>query len=219
MSRIHLGSSCNLRRRLSLQAVFATAFALPDAVVPYPTTHQWSSDPRKTPMQNNHPMPAGIHDFDFLLGHWHVKNRRLVKRLQNNHDWEVFGATQQNVALPGGIGNFDDFIAETWRPGYVGMSLRLFNPQTQLWSIYWLDNQTAGVAPSGILLPPVVGKFDAGLGVFEGDDELEGRPIRVRYTWSNMTPISARWEQAMSADSGKTWEMNWRMDFERSAKA
>ncbi|SFM26042.1 hypothetical protein [Rugamonas rubra] len=159
----------------------------------------------------------GIRDFDFLLGRWRVENRRLRKRLQNNDEWETFDATQHNQALPGGIGNFDDFIADSWRPGFVGMSLRLFNPQTKLWSIYWLDNNTAGLDPSGLLLPPVVGKFDQGVGVFECDDELDGKPIRLRYTWSDIAPGSARWEQAMSPDGGATWEMNWRMLFHRIA--
>ncbi len=157
----------------------------------------------------------GIRDFDFLLGRWRVDNRRLRKRLQNNDEWETFDATQHNQALPGGIGNFDDFIADSWRPGFVGMSLRLFNPQTKLWSIYWLDNNTAGLDTSGLLLPPVVGKFDQGVGVFECDDELDGKPIRLRYTWSDISPDSARWEQAMSPDGGATWEMNWRMLFQR----
>jgi hypothetical protein len=157
----------------------------------------------------------GIRDFDFLLGSWRVDNRRLRKRLQNNDEWETFDATQHNQALPGGIGNFDDFIADSWRPGFVGMSLRLFNPQTKLWSIYWLDNNTAGLDTSGLLLPPVVGKFDQGVGVFECDDQLDGKPIRLRYTWSDITPDSARWEQAMSPDGGATWEMNWRMLFQR----
>lgn len=158
---------------------------------------------------------SGIDDFNFLLGHWHVENKRLVKRLQGCDEWEHFPATQHNQALPGRIGNIDDFVAESWRPGFVGVSLRLFNPVTQLWSIYWLDNQTGGLKLDGILLPPVVGKFDNGVGVFEGDDELDGKAIRVRYKWSSITPFSAQWEQFMSDDGGASWEMNWQMTFRR----
>lgn len=158
---------------------------------------------------------TGMHDFDFLLGRWRVNNARLKARLQGCNEWETFPATQHNQALPGKIGNFDDFIAESWRPGFVGMSLRLFNPQTQMWSIYWLDNQNAGLNAAGSLLPPVVGKFDNGIGVFECDDVLDGRAIRVRYTWSKITANSAQWEQAMSADGGANWETNWRMTFQR----
>lgn len=85
------------------------------------------------------------------------------------------------------------------------MSLRLYNSRTRQWSIYWATNQT------GVLYPPVVGAFANGVGVFEGRDEEGGRPVRVRFTWSNITPTSARWEQEFSPDEGRTWEKNWIM--------
>lgn len=157
----------------------------------------------------------GINDFDYFHGHWHIANRRLVGRLQGSTEWEHFEASGHVRPLPAGIGNYDDFVPTAWRPGFVGMSLRIFNPATQLWSIYWLENQTGGLNPAGSLLPPVVGKFVDGIGVFESDDELDGRPIRVRYTWSGITANSARWEQAMSADGGLNWETNWVMDHTR----
>jgi hypothetical protein len=159
----------------------------------------------------------GIDDFNFLRGSWRVENRRLRVRFQDHHEWDTFTALQTNCALPGGIGNYDDFIAAEWRPEYVGMSLRLFNPQTGLWSIYWLDNQTGGLDGAGQMLAPVVGKFAHGVGVFEGADILDGKPIRVRFTWSAITADSACWEQEMSDDGGSSWELNWRMQFQRVA--
>jgi len=154
---------------------------------------------------------AGLNDFDFFHGHWRIANRRLIARLQDCTEWEEFEAAGHARPLPAGIGNYDDFVASAWRPDFVGMSLRIFNPQTELWSIYWLENKTGGLNAAGMLLPPVVGRFSDGVGVFEGDDMLDGRTIRVRYTWSDITPISARWEQAMSADGGLHWETNWVM--------
>jgi hypothetical protein len=149
------------------------------------------------------------HDFDFLVGRWHIHNKRLLKRFQNSDEWESFEATGTMNLILGGLGNIDDFIPEQWHPGFIGMSLRLFNPTTGLWSIYWADNQRY------TLDPPVVGKFTNGIGVFEGSDEVEGRPILMRFIWSNITPITARWEQEFSDDDGKTWEKNWVMDFTR----
>ena len=154
----------------------------------------------------------GSNDFDFIYGHWLIANRRLVNRLQGSDEWEIFDATLHARPLPAGIGNFDDFKPITWRPGFVGMSLRIFNPETALWSIYWLDNKNGGLNQAGVLLPPVVGKFTDGVGIFEGDDELNGQAIRVRYTWSDITPTTARWCQAMSADGGQSWETNWVME-------
>ena len=146
----------------------------------------------------------GSHDFDFQTGVWRIRNERLVKRLQGSTDWETFDAIQHARLLPGGLGNIDDFITDHW-PGYVGMSLRLYNPRTRKWSIYWVSNRT------GVLEPPVVGSFANGVGIFEGRDQHEGQPILVRYTWSEITNTGARWEQAFSTDEGRTWETNWVM--------
>lgn len=50
-----------------------------------------------------------------------------------------------------------------------------------------------------------------------GDDIFEGRPIKVRFLWTGMATGSPRWEQAFSEDGGRTWEVNWVMDFTRAA--
>jgi hypothetical protein len=149
------------------------------------------------------------HDFDFLFGRWRNENQRLVKRLQSCNEWERFTALGQARPILGGLGNTDDFVPEDWRPGFLAMTLRLFDPETQQWSLYWMSNQT------GRLEPPVVGGFKNGVGIFEGDDECEGQPVRVRFTWSEITANSARWQQAFSADNGQTWETNWIMQFTR----
>ncbi len=149
------------------------------------------------------------HDFDFLFGRWQIENERLPKHFQGFETWERFKATGEAKPILGGIGNLDDFVPENWRPGFIGMTLRLFNPTTQQWSIYWMSNQT------GKLEPSVIGGFQDGVGIFEGDDVLEGRPIRVRFIWSEITATSAVWEQEFSDDAGKTWEKNWIMRFKR----
>jgi len=62
---------------------------------------------------------------------------------------------------------------------------------------------------------PQVGRFVDGRGEFLGDDVHDGRPIRVRYIWSDITPTTAHWEQAFSTDGGQTWETNWYMESTR----
>jgi hypothetical protein len=59
----------------------------------------------------------------------------------------------------------------------------------------------------------VIGSFDGDVGVFEGEDTFDGRPILVRFIWSGVTTPTPRWEQAFSEDDGETWETNWIMDF------
>lgn len=65
----------------------------------------------------------------------------------------------------------------------------------------------------------MVGRFQDGVGEFCGEDIQDGVPVKVRFRWSGITPTSARWEQAMSADGGATWEWNWVMEFERAPAA
>ena len=154
------------------------------------------------------PSRDGSRDFDFQTGDWRIRNRRLVKRLEGCTDWEAFDATAIARLLPGGLGNVDEYYTDHW-PGFVGMSLRLYDRQSGQWSIYWASNRT------GTLDPPVVGSFANGVGVFEGRQELAGQPIRVRFTWSNITKTSALWEQAFSPDDGRTWEKNWIMEHTR----
>lgn len=153
---------------------------------------------------------ATSHDFDFLLGRWRVRNRRLVERLAGRDEWDEFESRAAGRPLPAGLGNEDVFCTE-YGGGFVGMSFRFFDPETEQWSIYWADTRRPGR-----LDPPVVGSFDGDVGIFEGDDVYRGRPIRVRFTWSGVTTPTPRFEQAISADGGETWETSWVMDFARA---
>jgi hypothetical protein len=156
------------------------------------------------------PMRDGRHDFDFLAGRWAVSHRRLIQSLAGSNDWQTFTGTCHAWPLLGGLGNVDDNLLHLPAGDYRAASLRAFDPGTQRWSIWWLD----GRAP-GRLDPPVVGAFESGIGTFLADDTYEGRPIRVRFTWSGTDTPAPRWEQAFSADAGKTWETNWAMNFSR----
>jgi hypothetical protein len=147
-------------------------------------------------------------NFDFLIGSWKVHNRRLRERLKGSTTWDEFEASSVARPLLGGVGNEDVFRTD-FAGGLTGMSFRFFDRAKRQWSIYWADS------PRGTLEPPVVGGFSGDVGVFEGSDTFEGRPIRVRFTWSRVTAPTPRWEQAFSEDGGKTWETNWVMDFER----
>jgi hypothetical protein len=153
---------------------------------------------------------AGARDFDFFHGTWHVTNERLLNRLAGSDEWERFPAVVTCWPILGGIGNVDTFRPQ-WpgHEGFEGSSYRLFDPETGLWSIYWADNVLCR------LYPPVHGGFAHGAGEFSGDDTEGGRPVRVRYRWSDIDSGAPRWEQAFSTDDGAAWEVNWIMAFAR----
>ena len=154
-----------------------------------------------------------IRDFDFLAGRWQVHHRRLRRRLAGNDAWDEFDGTSDARLILGGAGNVDDNIIELPAGTYRAITLRTFDATTRRWSIWWVD----GRYPSRID-PPMIGGFVNGTGTFFGDDTFEGRPIKIRFIWSDITERSARWEQAFSADGGATWEGNWVMQFERLTK-
>ncbi|SHH22840.1 DUF1579 domain-containing protein [Massilia sp. CF038] len=149
-------------------------------------------------------------DFDFFIGTWHIAHRQLRQRLADCDEWLTFEGGCITSALLAGAGNVDDNIIHHPAGSYRAVTLRSFDPATGNWSIWWLD----GRYPTRMDVP-MVGSFDQGKGVFYADDSFEGRPIRVRFLW-HADGDAPRWEQAFSADGGKTWETNWIMDFRRA---
>jgi hypothetical protein len=151
------------------------------------------------------------HDWDWLEGSWKVRHHVLKGRLVGATEWEDFNGTCSMVRTMGGLGNMDDNLLERPSGSYRAMGVRAFDTKAGLWSIWWLDARNPGRID-----PPVRGGFKDGVGTFTGPDENNGKPVLCRYEWSKITANTAHWEQAMSPDDGKTWEVNWRMDFARA---
>jgi hypothetical protein len=168
---------------------------------------------REAAMSETAQAASTVRDFDFWIGRWSCRNRWLRERLAGSAEWEEFDATVVVRPTLDRIGNEDLFRTEH-AGGFTGMSFRFFDPQDRRWSIYWADSRRPGA-----LDPPLFGAFENDVGVFEGDDVFDGRPIRVRFVWSGVTTPTPRWEQAFSDDGGDTWEPNWVMEFTRAGDA
>ena len=147
------------------------------------------------------------HDFDFLVGQWHVANRRLRQRGVGSDDWDHSDAECRAWALLGGGVSVDEIHFGT--RGFSGCTLRTLDRAARQWSIYWINST------DGRLSPPVHGGFAGERGEFHGDDTDAGRPVKVRFIWTRQGPDAARWEQAFSS-GGAAWETNWVMDFRRA---
>lgn len=156
--------------------------------------------------------PLGADGFDFLHGRWTVRHRKLRERLAGSDDWVEFPGTLHVRPFLSGLGNVDENVLADPDGEYLATSIRVFNPASSEWSIYWVDGRSAG------LDKPVVGRFDRGVGHFYNDDEYRGQPIRVRFTYEDISSDAARWSQAFSPDAGATWETNWTMDFIREGQ-
>jgi hypothetical protein len=148
------------------------------------------------------------HDFDFLFGSWTIRNRYLVGRLRGSTDWIEFESRCEAQPLLDGLANMDSYKFVRNGQAFEGITLRLFDPATGEWTIHWADS-----AHPGALLPPLVGRFEGGVGTFFGDETVDGRTVRCRFVWTGGD--QPRWEQAFSDDGGATWETNWIMTFTR----
>ncbi len=142
----------------------------------------------------------GRHDFDWDIGTWKTHQRRLLHPLMGSNTWVEYNGT--------------DVVRKIWDGANMGLveadgpaghleifTLRLYNPQAHQWGISFAN-------PTSTLSLPVVGEFINGRGEFYDQETYNGRTILVRFSISDITPNSCHFEQAFSADGGKTWEAN-----------
>ena len=110
----------------------------------------------------------------------------------------------------GGRGNVEEHRFERPTGVTYGIAIRSYDPKTAEWAIWWIDSRL----PHGDIDPPMKGRFENGVGTFYSASTLDGKPIKVRFIWSGAATGKPHWEQAYSDDGGKTWAVNWVMDFE-----
>ena len=151
----------------------------------------------------------GRADFDFIIGRWNVHHRRLRERLKGSTEWDEFDGTTEDRSIVGGLGNLGEASLTLNSTPLIASSMRLFDPQTKQWSVYFTNSI------QGVLSPPMIGKFTQGRGEFYAQETFDGQAVFTRLIWSDITPTSCRWEQAFSADGGRTWETNWIMELTR----
>jgi hypothetical protein len=151
--------------------------------------------------------PDGQHDFDFEIGSWKIHLKRLDSRLTGSTTWVEFDGTSVTRKVWDGRAQLEQFETDSAAGGHIeGLTLRLYNPQSHQWRLYWANSKT------GILDPPQIGEFKNGRGEFYAQDTWNGKAILVRFIWSNTTTNSPHFEQSYSEDGGKTWEVNWITD-------
>ena len=151
----------------------------------------------------------GQHDFDFEFGTWKAHIRRLQHPLTGSNDWVEYDGASIVRKVWGGRANLGELNVSGSAGRIEGLSLRLYNPQTDQWAVSWANSR------DGNLTVPLMGRFEAGRGEFYSADTLDGRAIFARFIFSDIKTTSFQIEQAFSADGGKTWETNWIATFNR----
>lgn len=149
------------------------------------------------------------HDFDFEFGTWKAHLRRLLHPLSGSNTWVELDGISTVRKVWDGRANLGEFEVNSPTTHLQGLSLRLYNPQSHQWSIYWANIN------DGTLGTPMIGGFHDGRGEFFDQETFQGKAIFVRFIFSDITPDSFRLEQSFSADGRKNWEPNWIVSFTR----
>ena len=140
--------------------------------------------------------------FDFWVGEWNLTwttngaeahGKNVIERTLNDK------VIQENFeALDGGF------------KGYIGKSWSVYNPSTKTWKQTWVDNQ------GGYL--DFIGGKDGDRFFFrrEAISPSTGKPITQRMVFYDITADSFMWDWESSVDNGKTWKLQWRIDYQRA---
>jgi len=183
--------------------VIVLMFSLPGPVV-RAQTNSGAAEPNRQSTERD-----GQHDFDFEFGTWKAHLRRLLHPLSGSNTWVELDGISTVRKVWEGRANLGEFEVHSPTTHLQGLSLRLYNPQSHQWSIYWANSN------DGTLGTPMIGGFHDGRGEFFDQETFQGKAIFVRFIFSDITPDSFRLEQSFSADGGKDWEPNWIVSFTR----
>jgi len=150
------------------------------------------------------PVHDGAHDFDPEIGRWHTELRRLTHPLSGSTDWVQYSGTTTVTPVWGGKANLAELEVHGPAGHIEGLSVRLYDPSSGQWSMNY-SNSRYGT----LIGQPTIGQFVGGRGEFYSTDRLEGRSILVRFVITPENADTIHFEQAYSADGGRTWEPNW----------
>jgi hypothetical protein len=145
----------------------------------------------------------GRRDFDFEIGTWRTRLKRLSKPLTGSGTWIEYEGTTVVRKVWNGSANLVELDVAGPAGRIEALSLRLYNPEARQWSLNFSSIK------GGTMSPPTIGEFRNGRGEFYSQETLDGRAILVRFVISGITADSCHFEQAFSDDGGKTWEVNW----------
>jgi hypothetical protein len=152
------------------------------------------------------PGSDGQHDFDAQIGKFKTHVRRRLEILADSDRWAEYEGVSTVHSLWHGRANIVELEADGKHGHLQFLSLRLYNPKTHQWSLNAVNSSV------GVLDTPTVGAFRNGRGEFYDREDFKGRPIVVRFVITRKSSDAFHFEQAFSADSGKTWEVNWIAD-------
>lgn len=155
----------------------------------------------------------GSHDFDFDIGVWKTHLTRRLHPLSGSEETFELNGTVNVRPIWDGRAQLEEIEADGPNGHWQGLTLFLYNPQAHQWSMNFINSK------NGAFGNALIGSFRDGRGELVAHDNLNGRSILVRGTWSGIVPASHRYEEAYSSDGGTTWETELTADLTKATKA
>lgn len=201
------------RRRL-LQAATALALSPAASATPAaPAAPAAPAEPQPGPAMTGTPpaarTPGKPGDFNFLTGRWKILNHKR-RTGANGSIWDAFEGEATVHAILAGICSVEELRIPA--RNFSGMGLRLLDVKKAQWSDFWVNAASGELGAEG--LP---GSFEGGAGIFQNEEDDQGVKVLYRSVWDRITPTSCRWQQGASRDGGRTWALDWSMDWTRVA--
>ena len=135
--------------------------------------------------------------FDFWLGDWNLtwgengRGRNVISKIL---DGKVI--QEQFTSLP------DDDSTPL-----IGLSLSVFNGQTDQWQQTWVDNQGSYLDFKGGMVGDKM--------ILSRMTVIEGKPVQQRMVWDNIQTDALDWSWERSDDGGQTWNVQWAIQYRR----
>jgi hypothetical protein len=169
-----------------------------------------AQDKQTTNMKKENSYVEHQHDFDWEIGGWKVHLKRLLHPLTGSKSWAEYQGTAHVRKVWGGRANLLELELNGPAGHIEGVSLRLYNPQSERWNVYFATSD------DGALGTPMIGQFHNGRGEFSDRELYHGKMIDLHFVFSDVTEKSFHGEQSFSPDGGNSWETNWIEDFTRA---
>lgn len=137
--------------------------------------------------------------FDFWIGEWDLT------WAENGRGRNVITKILDGKAI---LENFTS-LPQDESPALVGISVSVYNAQTEQWQQTWVDNQ-------GSYLDFVGGMVGDKM-ILLRDAVIQGKPVQQRMVWADIEPDSINWSWERSSDEGVTWQVVWAIEYRKKS--
>ena len=146
--------------------------------------------------------PDPSHDLDFWVGEWNCSGRSRTGF--GKDEWTETNAANSVHHILG-----EKVIEENFKmEGFTGKSVSVYSVRLKGWRQTWVDD-------SGNYLPFEGGKTDEGF-VFKSTLPASATGgATTRMVFHDVEKDSFVWDWERSTDGGKTWELEWRLNYKR----